>query len=315
LTPHPFTDNSFPATPNQDGKERLPAAAEPPAMLRPYVTPILQVKQETPRIKSFILRAPTIAHGASPGQFLMVWIPGVDEIPMSIAAANPNTGRIEFAAARVGDATTQLHQAKPGTLLGLRGPLGRGFTLPNDPQDGPLLLVAGGCGAAPLLFAASWASAKGWEVHVVLGAPNAHELLYRRRFRRYATNLLLATEDGSAGMKGTAVDAAALLLKGGHPHAPPTYAACLACGPEPMLQALVKLARRHRVSLQVSLERYMKCGVGICGHCIIDGWGTRICTEGPVLPANKLRGTDFGVLTRDATGRRRPLQRGENPNH
>jgi len=280
--------------------------AEPPTQLRPHVTPILKVKQETPRVKSFTLRAPTIAREASPGQFLMVWIPGVDEIPMSIAAANQKRGLVEFAAARVGDATTKLHQAKPGTPLGLRGPLGHGFTLPPKPQ-GPLLLVAGGCGAAPLLFAASWASARGWEVHVVLGAPTAPELLYRHRFRRHATTLLLTTDDGTAGMKGTAVDGATQLLKEAHGQTHPPYTACLACGPEPMLKALIPLTQRHRIPLQVSLERYMKCGVGLCGHCVIDQQGTRICTEGPVLPASKIRGTDFGVLTRDAAGRRQPL--------
>ena len=306
MTPQPSMDNSYPAATSNSGKtEWTTATAEPPPQLRPHVTPILKVRRETPRVKSFILRAPTIAREASPGQFLMVWIPGVDEIPMSIAAANPKTGLVEFAAARVGDATTKLHQAKPGTPLGLRGPLGHGFTLPPKPQ-GPLLLVAGGCGAAPLLFAASWASANGWDVHMVLGAPTAHELLYRRRFRRHTTTLLLTTDDGTAGMKGTTVDGAAHLLKV-HGHASTPYSACLACGPEPMLKALVRLTKRHRVPLQLSLERYMKCGVGLCGHCVIDRQGTRICTEGPVLPAAKIEGTDFGALTRDATGRRQPL--------
>jgi len=280
-------------------------SATPTPRLRPYVTPILRVVPETPRVKSFKLRAPPIAQAAVPGQFVMVWIPGVDEVPMSISAVDPADGAVEFAVTRVGDATTQLHKAKPGTLLGLRGPLGRGFTLPPVKSPRRLLIVGGGCGAAPLLFAAQRAQREGWEVDAVLGARTKAELLYRRQLHMLAATVLTATEDGSDGLLGTAIDGTRQRLDG--MPAGSRYAVCFACGPEPMLVSLVKLVEHYRVPLQLSLERYMKCGVGLCGHCVIDGEGTRVCLEGPVFNASQLRKTDFGKSDRDATGQRQPL--------
>lgn len=272
-------------------------------MLRPFISPILRITIETPRVKAFTLRAPKIAQTAQPGQFLMVWIPGVDEIPMSIAAIKNAKKQIEFAVARVGDATTYLHHAQPGTLLGLRGPLGHGFTFPSTSDNGPLLIVAGGYGAAPLLFTTDYAVRMGYETHVIIGAKTSSELLYQNRFRRLASKLVLTTEDGSTKLKGTVIDWSATLLRDNQTSGDCKYAGCIACGPEPMLQSLMHLTRRYRVPLQVSLERYMKCGIGICGHCIIDARGTRVCVEGPTFKATQLRNTDFGKRTRDATGR------------
>lgn len=273
--------------------------------LRSFVTPILRVAQETSRVKSFRLRAPAIAQTAIPGQFLMVWIPGVDEIPMSISAVDSASGFVEFAVTRVGDATTQLHKAKPGTLLGLRGPLGRGFILPPAKSPARLLLVGGGCGAAPLLFAAQYARRAGWQVDAIIGGRTKSELLYPRQLQRLRVTVFIATEDGSEGLRGTAIDGARQRLD--EMPAASRYAVCFACGPELMLVSLVKLMERHRVPVQVSLERYMKCGVGLCGHCVIDGEGRRVCLEGPVFDARQLRKTDFGKSDRDATGRRQSL--------
>jgi len=280
-------------------------SAAPSPRLRPYVTPILRIVQETPRVKSFKLRAPPIAQTAIPGQFVMVWIPGVDEVPMSISAVDSASGSVEFAVTRVGEATTQLHKAKPGALLGLRGPLGRGFTLPPIKPAGRLLIVGGGCGAAPLLFAAQHAWRGGWEVDAVLGARMKAELLYHRQLQLVTAAVLTTTEDGSDGLQGTAIDGARHLLE--RMPASRRYASCFACGPEPMLVSLVRLMERYRISLQLSLERYMKCGVGLCGHCVIDDEGTRVCLEGPVFDASQLRKTDFGKSDRDATGQRRSL--------
>lgn len=273
--------------------------------LRPYVTPILRIVQDTPRIKSFKLRAPAIAKAAHPGQFLMVWIPGVDEIPMSISAADSARGYVEFAVTRLGDATTRLHEARQGTLLGIRGPLGHGFQIPPVNRRQRLLIIGGGCGASPLHFLAQRAVSKGWKVDAVLGARTKAELLYHTRLVKLAATVVTTTEDGTHGLQGTAINGAEHLL--GSRQASRRYAACFACGPEPMLVALAKLAKSRGIPLQLSLERYMKCGVGLCAHCVIDGQGTRVCIEGPVFDAKQLRNTDFGKSNRDATGLRQPL--------
>lgn len=276
----------------------------PSVALHPIVTPILNIQTETPRTKKFTLSASSIAQNAIPGQFMMVWIPGTDEIPMSIS--NASGDQVEFAAARVGDATQALHKLKPGDLLGLRGPLGEGFAFPKKSKKKTLLLVAGGCGTPPILFAAVIALKKGFTVDVVLGATTSEELLFHQSFKKLSLRkLVLATDDGSKGIQGTSVDATAFLLDTN-----PEYAACLACGPEAMLVSLYTLLQKYPIPLQVSLERYMKCGVGICGHCIIDSKGRRVCHEGPVFDAKTLENTDFGRWTRDGTGKRHSV----NPN-
>lgn len=271
---------------------------KPSTALHPIVTPILNIKAETPRTKRFTLSAAPIAKKATPGQFMMVWIPGTDEIPMSIS--NASGDQVEFAAARVGDATAALHKLKPGDLLGVRGPLGEGFGFPKKPKGNSLLLVAGGCGTPPILFAAATALKKGFAVDVALGATTREELLFHQSFKELELlNLVIATDDGSEGIQGTSVDAASFLLETN-----PEYAAAFACGPEGMLVNLSLLLQKFPIPLQVSLERYMKCGVGLCGHCIIDSKGRRVCYEGPVFDVKTLKNTDFGQWTRDSTGKR-----------
>ena len=266
--------------------------------LHPDVTSIKKIKQVTPRTRSFILAAPTIVTDAYPGQFLMVWIPGTDEIPMSIARLHGS--QLEFAAAKVGEATTHLHELKIGDLLGLRGPLGHGFQFPSNPKPKRLLLVAGGCGAPPILFAATVAIKHGYSLDIILGATTKPELLYHDEFKKLRPkNYIIATDDGTAGHHGTTVDA----LKS-HLEEDRKYAACFACGPEGMLLNLYLVLKSQPIPLQVSLERYMKCGVGICGHCIIDTQGRRVCHEGPVFDVKTLEGTDFGRWTRDSSGKR-----------
>jgi dihydroorotate dehydrogenase electron transfer subunit len=229
----------------------------------------------------------------------MVWIPSVDEIPMSISWVDVSKGIVEFAARMVGDATTKLHNLTAGTLLGLRGPLGNGYTFPRKTTR-PILIAAGGCGSAPLLFAAQIAVNLGHEIHVILGASTEAELLYRTKFTQLASLVTGTTDDGSFGIQGTTVDGVAEILKSQQT----VFSACLGCGPEPMLKGLIELCHEYQIPVQVSLERYMKCGVGLCGHCIIDKQGTRVCTEGPVFDGNELHSTDFGSRIRDGTGRR-----------
>ncbi|MFX1510894.1 MAG: dihydroorotate dehydrogenase electron transfer subunit [Promethearchaeota archaeon] len=273
-----------------------------PYGVRPIVGPIQEIREQTPRTKSFTLVAPEIARSAIPGQFLMVWIPGVDEIPMSISSTKNPSGLVEFAVAKVGPATEALHQMKEGELLGLRGPLGHGFTFPRSIDKGPILVVAGGCGSPPLAFATELAVKKGHEIHVALGATTRAELLFRERFDKHAQKVIVATDDGTDGIQGTSIDAAAF-----HLDVDSRYALCLACGPEGMLTSLVDLLTKYPIPLQLSLERYMKCGVGLCGHCIIDTKGTRVCHEGPVFDAKTLKKTDFGKWKRDSTGKQLPL--------
>jgi len=258
----------------------------------PYVAPIRQIQIETRRIRTFVLDM-TLPE-AQPGQFVMLWLPGVDEKPISIAHPDPLT----LTVARVGPFSTALHRAREGDLLGVRGPFGRGFSLH---PDRPALLVGGGYGIAPLYFLAARAVQQGIPTTVAIGARRANDLIYEDRFQALGVELLIATDDGSAGRRGTAVDAAADWLQ--RNPLPAVYA----CGPERMLVAVLRLCQEQGLPGQFNVERYMKCGFGICGQCALDG--LLVCQDGPVFSVEQLAGlTEFGRFRRSPTGRRMPVR-------
>jgi dihydroorotate dehydrogenase electron transfer subunit len=218
----------------------------------------------------------------------MLWMPGTDEKPISIASPRPLT----LTVARVGPCSEALHKFKVGEMLGWRGPFGRPFRL--DPGR-PALLVGGGYGAAPLHFLAQQSMACGIPTTVALGARRADDLVFVERFERLGVQLILATEDGSAGVKGFVTEAARSQLE----NRPTIYA----CGPEGMLVALQAFCREYELPGQLSVERYMKCGFGVCGQCALDD--ILVCTDGPVLDVEQLDGKlDWGHYHRNVTGRR-----------
>jgi dihydroorotate dehydrogenase electron transfer subunit len=241
-----------------------PLLPEPGHLPRAYH--ILEVRVETPTIRSFVLDGRV---AAQPGQFVMAWLPGLDEKPFSLSGSDP----IILTVDRVGPFTAAMHALSAGDRIWLRGPFGRGFTL----CEGSLVLVSGGCGVAPLLYLAQVARQAGRRVHVVLGARTAEGLLYRERFPGLGCLVQAATDDGSAGQRGTAIDAAAALLDTGRAPVDALYA----CGPEPMLEAAYRLAQAHHLPCQLSYEAYMRCGIGVCGSCAREG--CLICRDGPVL--------------------------------
>jgi dihydroorotate dehydrogenase electron transfer subunit len=228
---------------------------------------------------------------------------------MSIAGMRPLT----ISVARVGPATSALHALNIGDYVGWRGPFGRPYRLETDR---PALLVAGGYGSAPLYVLAKQALAHGMDVTVAIGARVADELLYADRFEQLGVRLLLSTNDGSAGIKGFVTDAicahflTALTDTETDPHNIHIHAKCpisnlslYACGPEPMLLALYNLCRANDWHGQLSVERYMKCGFGVCGQCALDD--VLVCIDGPVLTLDQLEGKrDFGHFHRGPTGRR-----------
>ncbi len=225
-----------------------------------------------------------------PGQFYMIWIPGVDEIPMSVSTIQGELKGITFR--KIGQATHALANLKPGDLIGVRGPYGKGFSLSGK----HVLFVGGGTGIAMLAPAVEQAKEQGIEATVVLGVKNKQELFFDKRIKDTGANVFISTDDGSFGQKGYATDVAMDLLKKN------TYSSVLTCGPEIMMKKLLILCKN--IPFQASLERYMKCSIGICGQCCI-GRGLRVCKEGPVFDGKTLQNIeDFGNYHRDASGRK-----------
>jgi len=258
----------------------------------PQTVAIREIREDTHTIRTFVLDAE--APDAEPGQFIMLWQPGLDEKPMSIAHPAPLTVIV----ASAGPFTMKLHQRKMGDLVGWRGPYGRGFTLR---EDVPALLLGGGCGVGPMRFLAARAVERSIPATVALGARSENELACIGDFENLGTDLILTTDDGSRGHQGYVTQAISIFADN-HPRF-----AVYACGPEPMLVAIHKLCRERGIPGQLSLERYMKCGFGICGQCALDGF--LVCRDGPVFDVEQLDGLrDFGIARRTAAGRRLPLR-------
>jgi len=207
-----------------------------------------------------------------PGQFVMVWLPGIDERPFSVMDDDP----LSLAVADIGPFTHALCALRPGDRVWIRGPFGHGFSLSGERH----LLVGGGSGAASLTLLAKRVQGEGQQAIVGLGARSGEQLMLAWRFEELGHQVLIATDDGSQGYHGTVLDAIDDLLVRGWPDA------VYACGPEPMLVGLAQRTKMLGLPCWVSLERVMKCGIGICGNCHCGD--QLVCKDGPVFTAEML---------------------------
>jgi dihydroorotate dehydrogenase electron transfer subunit len=254
----------------------------------PLNAAIVRITEESPSVRTFFFDHKFEA--MKPGQFVMVWVRGVDEVPMGLSGKNSITVQ------KVGEATSKLFELKEGDSFGLRGPFGRGFSLPSRGEK--TLVIAGGVGAAPLAPYAEAACAAGSEVHTILGAKCIEDLIFEERFAA-AGNVYVSTDDGSKGIKGFVTD----VLKGLDVSG---YNKIAVCGRELMMVSVFKQLEERNVleKAEFSLHRYFKCGIGICGACCIDRSGLRVCKDGPVFSGLQLLDSELGKYTRDASGRR-----------
>ncbi|MCW4005352.1 MAG: dihydroorotate dehydrogenase electron transfer subunit [Candidatus Bathyarchaeota archaeon] len=259
-------------------------------------TPIADVRVESETVKTFTVKD-TLCSQARPGQFIMLWIPEVDEIPLSVLHAGD--GEVSVTVKAVGDATRHLHQMKTGEVVGVRGPFGTCFTQ----SHGKVLLVGGGTGTAPLLFLAKKLSAQAQQLSFVVGAKTKNELLFVDELDALCTpeSVHAATEDGSYGVKCLATKPLEELLKTRQ------YDMVYTCGPERMVRKIFELAEHYDVPMEASLERLMRCGIGLCGSCMIGKY--RVCQDGPVFTSEQLREIidELGVSKLGFDGSRIPI--------
>ena len=261
---------------------------------RPRIVKVEDTRTETPSIRTLMFTDEQCSK-ADPGQFAMVWIPGVDEIPMSLSYLT-GKGYCGVTVRSIGEATQALHAAKVGANLGVRGPYGNGFKIA---EGGKVLVVGGGTGIACVAPLIERLSARSNELAIVVGARNKSELLFLERIKKATakakTRLLVSTDDGSYGSKGLASDIAITVMESTR------FNVAYSCGPEQMMKRIAEKCLDKAVPLQASLERLMKCGIGICGSCVIGEY--RVCKEGPVFDAETLRNLpEFGAYRRDASG-------------
>ena len=253
-----------------------------------FTARVKKVLRENYRVTTIEMDA---AIGALPGQFLMIWIPGVGERPMSIGNSDPLT----ISVANVGKVSDAISRLKVGGLVSYRGPLGKPFTVPERTKR--ILVVGGGYGVVPMYFLARRAKESGIEAVGVIGAKIAKDLVYEKHLFAVCKEIFVTTDDGSRGKKGTVMAEAEWLVESRR------FDCVYACGPERMMRAVALLCLKHKVPCEVSVERYMKCGLGVCGSCAMNG--KLVCSDGPVFTAvEALALGDFGTTRRDATGKK-----------
>lgn len=226
---------------------------------------------------------------AEPGQYVMMWLPGVAEKPFSVM----HDENLELGIRKVGPFTEKAFELGEGDDVLIRGPYGNSF-MDHVKEGGRKHIVCGGCGSVPMEFLANRLFSEGHDVSVLVGAGTEEELpKYFRRFHAIRT-----TDDGSAGLKGVVTEHMdKVTIKEGD--------RIYMCGPEKMMVAAAEEAEKYvgDEDIVLSMERYMKCGGrGICGSCEMDG--LRVCVDGPVFTYKDLKGGDFGRWTREKSGRR-----------
>jgi len=263
------------------------------------IVKIQRTKKEAEGVKT-ILFEDELSSSAEPGQFIMAWIPGVDEIPLSISSASG--GLASVTVKEIGDATRAINRMRRGDLLGVRGPFGSYFKAVGRSA----LVVGGGIGIAPMLMLVERLLSRGVETTIIEGARTGREIIFKDRLislqKEGDLRVIFTTDDGSYGLRGLATEAAESILSEG------SFDVIYACGNESMIRRLFLIAEKHGIPMQASLERIMRCAVGICGSCVVGRY--RVCRDGPVFDSKQLREIkgELGRFKRGFRGERVPIK-------
>ena len=258
----------------------------------PYICTIEKTVDETPTVRTLYFHDPIIAD-VKPGQFAMIWIPGVNELPMSIMVSDVP----EYAALTVrkrGESSTALYNLSEGQQIGVRGPYGNSFEI----KDGRILLIGGGTGLVPLMRLIKFSNPSN-HITILMGSQTKDEVFFEETAKKLLGKneheIITVTEDGSYGEKGYVTDILEKLLEEN------TYDAIYTCGPELMMHKVVQMAQKKEIFVQASLERMMKCGIGICGSCCVND--ELVCRDGTVFDGEHLsQKSEFGHFHRTKSG-------------
>lgn len=253
------------------------------------------------RYRELVLDAPELANSVRAGQFVNILCSTADDPllrrPFSVYRVDPGAGTIGILYEVLGRGTSLIARWERGDVANVLGPLGNYFTVPEG--EGPLALVGGGVGVAPLLALAHEVAPSGRPIHALLGARTASMLLGVDEFEALGVRVSLSTDDGSQGYHGLVSGLLASLLQGGSGREPLRPDALFTCGPRPMMAAIAEIARAHGIPCSVSMEVSMACGFGVCMGC---AWPVRsgsnsdasgptyrlVCTDGPVFNADEI---------------------------
>jgi NAD(P)H-flavin reductase len=267
------------------------------SIYRPQPANILSVRRQTALENLYALRMQDGTHlHQEPGQFVMLSVLGAGECPISICSGPSDDGVFELSVRRVGEVTSAIHRLGAGDVVGVRGPLGHGFDV-RDFQERDILIVVGGCALAParsLIHAILGERARYGAFHLLYGARSPDEILFPDEVRawqaRSDVNCHVTVDHSAPGWTGPV--GVVTTLFSGLPRLDPPRTRVAIIGPPLMFKfAMLGVLERGiaQEHIYCSLERRMKCGVGRCGHCQINGWYG--CVDGPVFNYAELAGT------------------------
>ena len=271
-----------------------PGAPQPADPMVPRRYAITHVRQDTRDTFTLLLEpvdgAPTLDFTA--GQFTMLHAFGVGEVPISISGDPAQPAPLEHTIRNVGAVTRALVNAAPGTEIGVRGPFGTSWDV-DDAVGHDVVFVTGGIGLAPLrpaILDVLRERDRYGKVLLLYGSRTPEDVLFGDQMRRWAdlndVNVQRTVDNAPYGYKGRVGFVTALISKAGFD---PRRAWSFVCGPEGMMRASASALTQRGVPkdrIRLSMERSMKCGIGLCGHCQLRD--VFLCVDGPVLPYDRL---------------------------
>ena len=229
----------------------------------------------------------------SPGQFNMLYMFGVGEVPISISGDPAEPDRVVHTTRVVGTVTKAMHRLKVNDYLGVRGPFGTPWPL-DRAQGNDVMIIAGGIGLAPLRPAVYQLLAqreKYGKIVILSGTRTPADILFRREMEqwrsRFDVDVFTTVDRAMSGWKGNVGVVTTLIAR-----APvdPQNSVAMVCGPEVMMRFTVMELQKRGIGTErifVSMERNMKCGVGLCGHCQYGP--SFVCKDGPVYPFDRIK--------------------------
>ena len=254
---------------------------------RPRPVKITEVRTEKGSVRSLFFQD-DMCLKASLGNFVMVWLPNVEEIPMNLS--------------RMGDVcsitvwpyspgTTSLCSMEAGDTIWLRGPYGNPYSITGENR----LLIGSGSGLSPLFALAKRIKSKKLSATFVLHGKNKDGLIFYEELAKMC-KVVAVTSDGSEGLRGKASEVATKLIKGGK------FDSIYAGLNEIELRTIFEAAEAKRIPVQFGLERSMLCGIGLCGSCSIDKY--LVCRDGPILKTEQVREcmAELGIFRRNKSG-------------
>ncbi len=226
------------------------------------------------------VHAPEIARQIQPGQFVMIKTEDSSTSPLlnaPLSVHDVNEDSLVVLYQILGQKTQKLSQKKADEKLTVIGPLGNGFDASIKNKN--IILVAGGCGIAPLLFLSKKLIENNNQVTLFFGAANKDLIVRQKAFEQVGAKFFIATDDGSAGSQGNVITLFSQHLNDEKP------ATVYASGPQAMLLSLVTILKQNNLSGQLSFESYMACGFGACFGCTVKtNRGNKLCCkDGPVF--------------------------------